>query len=72
MSENQEIRKVRLREVIDAKPTDRTSISKKDQNGHGTVKFEKFKNVLYTFTVFLRQSLIRMFFQWILAQIVCA
>ena len=34
--------------IIDEKPTDGTSTSKKDQHGHGTMKSENFlKGVLY-------------------------
>ena len=33
--------------MIDEKPTDGTSTSKKDQDGHGMMKSENFKEVLY-------------------------
>ena len=33
--------------MIDEKPTDGTSTSKKGQDGHGTMKSENFKGVLY-------------------------
>ena len=33
--------------MMDEKPTDGTSTSKKDQDGHGTMQSENFKGVLY-------------------------
>ena len=34
--------------MIDEKPTDGTNTSKKDQDGHGTMKSENFEGVLHT------------------------